>query len=172
MKLTDTAIRKQKPADKPVKLFDGGGMFLLVMPNGGRWWRLTYRYQQKRKDLSLGTYPAVSLKTAREKRDEARKLLAKGIDPSAIRKAERRTVEVAAAETFEAVAREWFAKFSAAWVKSHSEKIIRRLERDVFPWIGAKHVGKVTAPELLTVPRRIEARGAIATAQARRPASH
>jgi integrase len=160
MPLTDTAIRNAKPQLKPFKLFDGGGLFLLVNPNGSRWWRLKFRIGGKEKLLSLGVYPDVSLKEAREKRDEARKLIAQGIDPSAQRKATR----VAEAETFEAIAREWFAKFAPTWVESHSEKIIRRLERDIFPWLGQRPIREILAPELLTVLRRIEERGAVETA--------
>jgi integrase len=160
MPLTDTAIRNAKPQLKPFKLFDGGGLFLLVNPNGSRWWRLKFRIGGKEKLLSLGVYPDVSLKEARDKRDEARKLIAQGIDPCAQRKATR----AATAETFEAIAREWFAKFAPTWVESHSEKIIRRLERDIFPWLGQRPIREILAPELLTVLRRIEERGAVETA--------
>ena len=159
MPLSDTAIRNAKPKDKPYKLADEKGMYLLVK-DMGKYWRLDYRHEGKRKTLALGVYPEVSLKEAREKRDEARKLLTQGIDPGAERKATR----VATSETFEAIAREWFEKFSSAWVDSHSDKIIRRLERDIFPWIGHRPVREILAPELLTVLRRIEGRGAIETA--------
>jgi integrase len=160
MPLTDTAIRNAKPQLKPFKLFDGGGLFLLVNPNGSRWWRLKFRIGGKEKLLSLGVYPDVSLKEARDKRDEARKLIAQGIDPSAQRKATR----AAEAETFEAIAREWLAKFGPSWTPEHAERITRRFERNVFPWIGARPVREVTAPELLAVLRRIEERGALDTA--------
>lgn len=160
MPLTDTSIRNSKPSDKPTKLFDGGGLFLLLNPNGARWWRLKYRVAGKEKLLSLGVYPDVPLKVARERRDDARKLIAQGIDPSAKRQAEK----VAQADTFEAIAREWFEKFAPGWAQGHSDKIIRRLERDVFPWLGSKPVGSIAAPEILTCLRRIEKRGAIDTA--------
>ncbi len=160
MPLTDTAIRTAKPREKPVKLFDGGGLYLLANPNGSRWWRFDYRLAGKRRTLSMGVYPAVGLKQARDKRDAARKQLAAGIDPGLARKAERS----ADADSFEAVAREWHAKRSRLWVATHADKIIRRLERDVFPWIGARPVGEVTATELLEVLRRIEGRGAVDTA--------
>jgi integrase len=160
MPLTDTAIRNAKPKDKPYKLADEKGLFLLVNPNGSRWWRLKFRIGGKEKLLSLGVYPAVSLKEARDKRDEARKLIAQGIDPCAQRKATR----AAEAETFEAIAREWLAKFGPSWTPEHAERITRRFERNVFPWIGARPVREVTAPELLAVLRRIEERGALDTA--------
>ncbi len=161
MPLTDTTIRNAKSREKPVKLFDGGGLYLLLNPNGARWWRFDYRHGGKRRTLSMGVYPEVGLKDARARRDEARKLLAAGIDPSAARKAQK----TAEADSFEAVAREWFAKQAGAWAPSHSEKIVRRLEKDVFPWLGGRPVGAITAPELLAVLRRIEARGAIDTAR-------
>jgi integrase len=160
MPLTDTAIRNAKPQEKPVKMFDGGGLFLLLNPNGSRWWRLKFRIGGKEKLLSLGVYPDVSLKEAREKRDEARKRLSQGIDPST----ERKATKTAQAESFEAVAQEWFSKFKPTWAPSHAEKIIRRLEVDVFPWIGERPIAEITAPELLAVLRRIEGRGALETA--------
>ncbi len=162
MPLTDTAIRKTKPESKSVKLYDERGLFLLVSPKGGKWWRFKYRCDGKEKQLSLGVYPDVSLKDARERRDDARKLVAKGIDPSANRKAEKETS--GGKNCFEAVTREWFAKYSRDWSKDHANRIIRRMERDVFPWIGEKPIGGIKAPELLSVIRRIEDRGALETA--------
>ena len=164
MSLTDTAIRNVKPGEKPLKLFDGGGLFLLVAPTGGKLWRLKYRFGGKEKLLALGAYPAVSLKDARERRDDARKQLAKGADPGATRKAEKASTLGRAADSFEVIAREWFAKFKPVWAESHSSKIIQRLEKDVFPWLGARPIAEITAPELLTVLRRIEDRGALDTA--------
>ena len=164
MSLTDTTIRTAKSAEKPVKLSDEKGLYLLVTPAGGKWWRLDYRFSGKRKTLSMGVYPDVGLKDARERRDEARKLLADGINPGETRKAMKASKAGRAANSFEVVAREWFAKFSAKWAPSHAEKIIRRLERDIFPWIGSRPIAEVTAPELLAVLRRIEERGAVETA--------
>ena len=164
MPLSDITIRTAKPQSKPIKLSDGGGMFLLMTPVGGKWWRYSYRYKGKQKTLSLGTYPDTSLKVAREKHAEARRLLAQGVDPGETRKAEKAAGADKAANSFEVIAREWFAKSSANWVASHGDKILRRFERDIFPWIGAKPIADITAPVLLAAVRRIESRGALDTA--------
>lgn len=160
MPLTDTAIRSTKPDVKPKRLFDSGGLYLEVSPAGSKLWRLKYRIAKREKRLAFGIYPEVSLKDARVKRDEARKLLAAGIDPSAQRKA----AEHQSASGLEIVAREWFTKFSPSWSPDHAERVIRRLERDVFPWMGARPIGEITAPELLTALRRVENRGVVETA--------
>ena len=164
MPLTDTAIRKAKPAAKTIKMFDAGGLYLELAPAGGKWWRLKYRFGGKEKRLSLGVYPDVGLKEARERRDAARKLLADSIDPSAHRRQLRATKAERAANNFEAVARQWFGKYSPTWAKSHADKIIRRFERDVFPWIGGRPIAEIKAPELLQAMRRIEERGVLETA--------
>ena len=158
--LTETAIKNAKPSEKPFKLSDERAMYLLINRDGSKWWRLDYRIDGKRKTLSLGVYPDVSLKAAREARDSARTLIAKGVDPSAKRKAEK----IASDNSFEAVAREWFEKFSPQWAKTHSEKIMGRLEKYVFPWIGSRAIDAIKAPEMLGVARRIEALGLIETA--------
>lgn len=162
MPLSATAVKQAKPREKTYKLFDERGLYLQITPKGGKRWRLKYRFDGKEKLLSLGLYPDVSLKEAQDKRDEARKQVSAGVDPSEARKAEK--IALAGADSFEAVAREWHAKFSANWSEGHIEKIIRRFEKDVFPWLGKKSVGQVTAPELLSCLRRIEARGALETA--------
>lgn len=164
MALTDTAVKNAKPGDKPAKMFDERGLFLIVTPAGGKWWRLKYRIDGKEKLLSLGTYPDTGLKAARERRDDARRLLANGIDPSLNRKIQKAAGTERAANSFEVVAREWYAKYSPGWVDAHGDRIIRRLERDIFPWLGKRPIADVTAPELLEALRRIEARGAIETA--------
>lgn len=164
MPLSDTAIRNAKPGDKAKKMFDGGGLYLEVSPKGGKWWRLKYRFDGKEKRLSLGLYPDVSLKDARERRDEARKLLANDTDPSENRKARKAAKVAKQANSFEVVAREWYAKHSPNWSANHGNRIIRRLERDIFPWIGDKPITEITAPQLLEVIRRIEQRGALETA--------
>lgn len=164
MPLTDTRIRTAKAGENPYKLFDGHGLHLIVNPNSSKWWRLKYRYRGKENLLSLGTYPEVSLARAREKCLDARTLLADGVDPSANRKARQSAQIDSAANSFEVIAREWFDKHSPNWAASHSDKIIKRLERDIFPWLGSRPVSEVTAPELLNALRRIEARGALETA--------
>lgn len=164
MQLTDTKIRNAKPAGKAIRLPDGKGLCIEVSPAGGRLWRLRYRFGGKEKLLALGKYPAVSLKEARDRCDEARKLLAGGTDPSQQKKVDRQARTTVAADTFEAVAREWFEKHSPKWAPSHSSKVIRRFERDIFPWLGTRPIALITAPEILAVLRRIENRGAVFTA--------
>ncbi|SDX70189.1 Integrase [Allochromatium warmingii] len=164
MPLTDAAVRNAKSTDKPFKLADERGLFLLVTPSGGKWWRLKYRFNGKEKLLSLGTYPDVALKDARTRRDEARKLLAAGVDPGEHRKAQKSAREDRAANSFEVIAREWYAKHAPNWVAAHGDRIIRRLERDIFPWIGGRPIADIAAPELLGVVQRIEKRGALETA--------
>ena len=160
MPLTDTAIRKAKPGDKPVRLFDGGGLYLEVAPSGGKWWRLKYRYTGKEKRISLGVYPDVPLKKARERRNDARRLLADGVDPGENRKAMQAAGADRAANSFEVVAREWFAKFVTQWAATHSSKIIRRLESDVFPWIGARPIAEIFCVPKYCAPRTIARRSA------------
>lgn len=162
--LTDLSIRNFKPELKPKKHSDGGGLFLLVTPAGTKLWRLAYRYDGKQKQLALGAYPYVSLKDARERRDAARTLLAHDVDPSENRKAAKAAKVSSAENSFEIVAREWFGKQSGSWNASHGDRIIRRLERDVFPWIGGKPIAEIAATDLLGVARRIEKRGAVETA--------
>lgn len=161
--LTDTKVKKIKLDGKPRKLFDGGGLFLLVTPSGGKLWRLKYRFGGTEKLLTVGTYPQTSLAEARQKRDDARALLEKGIDPGDTKKAQK-AAEVQETETFEVIAREWHTKFSPSWAQSHGSKIIRRLELYVFPWLGNRPIRSITAPELLAALRRIEAKGNLETA--------
>ena len=164
MALTDTTIKTAKPADKPVKMTDGDGLYLLIHPNGGKWWRFDYRFDGKRKTLSMGVYPDVPLKAARDRRDDARKQIANGIDPGEHRKTHKSARADAVANSFETVAREWFTKLLPTWTPDHADKIIKRLERDVFPWIGGKPIADLNAPTVLTTIRRIEARGRLETA--------
>lgn len=160
MALTDTAIRNAKPADKPLRLFDGGGLYLEVAPSGGKWWRLKYRFGGKEKRLSLGTYPDTGLKAARARRDELRALLADGVDPGEARKETKREEAAKAINSFEAVAREWYGKQAHSWVATHSKDVLRRLEVNIFPVIGHRPISDLEAPELLATVRKIEARGA------------
>jgi len=164
MPLTVAAVKNAKPASKTRKVFDSLGLYLEVSPKGGKWWRFKYRYGGKEKRLSLGVYPEVTLGEARDRRDVARRLLDKEIDPSEFRQAQKESLKDAAADSFESVAREWFAIQTPNWAPSHSSKVIARLENDVFPWIGKKPIGRITAPQLLKVIRRIESRGVLETA--------
>ena len=163
-KLTDTFLRSVKATGQVQKKADGGGLYIHVSPTGGKLWRMAYSFDGKQKTLSFGAYPAVSLKDARQKREEAKEQLAKGIDPGAQKKAVKAAIKTESTSSFEVVAREWFDKFKDSWVDHHGKKIFARLEKDIFPLIGGKAIGSVTAPELLEVLRRIEARGAIETA--------
>ena len=162
--LTDTAIRKVKAIGKRVRLYDGAGLYLEVVPAGGRWWRFKYRIAGKEKLLSLGVYPEVRLADARVRCAEARKLLADGVDPSVHRRAQRAARTEKAANTFEVVAREWFEKNSPTWAPSHATRVLRRLEREVFPYIGGRPIGELAPPEVLRVLQRIENRNVLETA--------
>lgn len=179
MALSDSKVRKAKYTGKPEKLSDERGLYLLVM-QAGKYWRMDYRFDGKRKTLALGVYPDVPLasqtrkdeatgktrkiKGARELREEARELLAQGIDPSHNRKAQKAAKVQRAANSFEVVAREWFEDRKAKWAPSHSSRLLKRLENDVFPWIGGRPIAEITAPEILAVMRRIEGRGTLDTA--------
>jgi integrase len=164
MPLTDTAVRRSAAKKKPYKMFDAGGLFLLVMPNGGKWWRFKYRFNGKEKLLSLGTYPDISLKRARDRRDQERRKLVDKIDPAVNRKAVKAAWEDSQANSFEIVAREWVDKQSQVWAAANIKKVKGQLELNIFPWLGSRPIADITPPELLAVLRRIEARGAIGTA--------
>lgn len=162
--LTDVKVRNVKPAGKDVKLFDGGGLYLLVTRSGGKLWQFKYRYDGKEKKLAFGSYPEVSLADARDKRESARKLVASGVDPGVVRKAQKaaRTSEIE--NSLEIVAREWHSRFLSTWTPGHAVTIMARLERDVFPWLGSRPIVEIKATELLMALRKVEARGALETA--------
>jgi len=162
--LTRLQIENAKPQAKPYRLFDGKGLYLEIAPTGARLWRFKYRIGGKEKRLALGAYPEVGLKDARGKLDDARRQLAANIDPGERRKAEKVALTERTENTFEAIAREWFALHSPKWAASHGGKVIRRLELNLFPWLGGQPIKSIAAPELLSVLRRIEARGANETA--------
>ena len=164
MPLTDVTIRRAQPGSKSRKMFDGRGLYLEVTSRGGKYWRLKYRFRGKEKRLSLGVYPDVSLKKARQRCEDARRLLIREIDPSEHRQALKAAKAQRDSNTFEAVGREWFTKHSPNWAHSHSSRIISQLERDVFPWIRGKTVAAVTSSQLLAIVRRVEQRGALDTA--------
>jgi integrase len=164
MPLTDAAARNAKPAAKTVRMFDRDGLYLEISPRGGKWWRLKYRFAGKEKRVSLGVYPEVNLKKARARTIDARQLLDAGVDPSENRRAAKAAQVQGAVNSFEVVTREWIDQQMKSWVKGHGERILTRFERDIFPWIGARPIADLTAPELLTTVRRIEKRGAVETA--------
>ena len=160
MPLTDVKVRTAKPTEQSYKLSDTDGLYLLVHMTGGKWWRFRYRFGGKEKLLSLGTYPEISLLDARMRRDEARRQVAHGIDPSALRKAQKQA-QTEETETFEVIAREWYAKFTPTWSAGHAESIKGRLEKDLIPWLGKLPMKEIKAPKVLEALRRIEDRGAL-----------
>ncbi len=165
MALTDTFVKNAKHSGRPAgdKHADGGGMYLLVNASG-RYWRMDYRFNEKRKTLAMGVYPDVSLAEARAKRQVARKLLASDLDPNEAKRNDKRVRAAAAANTFELVAREFQTGKASAWSTSYSQKWLRQLEKDVFPFIGKLPIDNITTPMILEVIRRIEKRGVHDTA--------
>ena len=161
MSLTDTAIRKAKPATKQYKLTDGGGLYVVVRPNNARWWRMDYRrpITGTRNTLSLGVYPDVGLADARTKRDEARKLLAAGIDPGERRKAVKAAGQERAANSFEVVAREWLTVRAHEWTERQHDKEQARLENHAFPWIGGKPVAELGVADIRPLIERVKKAG-------------
>ena len=167
-KLNDKAVAAKQPQEKTQVFADGDGLTLVVKPTGAKLWWVRYRFDGKAKTLSLGQYPAVSLKQARDWTLDARKLLAAGVDPHALKTETKNAAAVVIAnpitDTVEALGREWFEKFGGDWVDSHGSKVIRRLERDLFPWIGKEDIKSIKPAALLSALRRVEARGALDTA--------
>jgi hypothetical protein len=161
MPLTDTAIRNAKSGEKPLKLADQKGLYLLIGPAGGKWWRLDYWFSGKRKTLSMGTYPEVSLKEAGAKRDGARRQLAHGTDPGEHGKPVRRATEAKLNNSFESVAREWLQNVRHQWTLDHHNCTVRRFEAYVFPDIGHMPISDIEAPLLITMARKIQARGTV-----------
>jgi integrase len=161
MALTDTSCKNAKPRDREYKLSDAGGLFLLVKPNGGRYWRLKYRYNGKEKLLAFGVYPDVTLGEARDERDKAKKLLRNDIDPAQTKRLEKIQKTTSASNTFEVVAREWHTNKLASWTDGTAANIIRRLEKDIFPLIGRHPIADIKAPLMLDTLRQIEKRGAL-----------
>ena len=161
MPLTDVTVKNTKPSVKAKKLSDAQGLYLEVMPNGSKYWRLKYRFSGKEKRLALGVYPEVSLAEAREKRDQARKLLKSGIDPSEARKEEKLQQLANTENSFETIAREWHENQKLSWTPRHASYVLRRLEADLFPALGVSPICNITAPQLLGALRVIESRGAI-----------
>jgi len=164
MPLTDTAVKNAKPRpDKAYKLPDEKGLYLLVTVNGGKWWRFDYRFDGKRKTLSMGTYPDTTLKQARDKRDNARSKLSDGIDPGENRKAVKSSRAESVSNSFEIIAREWGSKNIDTWPEKNNRSK-RMLERNIFPWLGSKPITDILPMDILTCLRRVEDRGTIETA--------
>ncbi len=166
MPLTDSTIKTAKPGEKPYKLADAGGMYLEVFPNGSRYWRLKYRHAGKEKRLALGVYPLVSLREARGKREEARRLLDAGEDPAAsmTKREKKRAARLKAENSFENLAREWWGNSKGHWTPDHAKRIIESLENEVFPALGHRPITEITSPEVLDVVRAVERRGVLETA--------
>ena len=164
MKLTNTQVKNAKGKEKRYRLFDGGGLYLEVSPSGGKWWRYKYRFDGKEKRISLGVFPDVNLKEAREKHFESRKLLDRGIDLTENKRAIKASRVENAQNTLEVLAREWHVKNIDKWKKKHGEDILKRFEKDIFPWLGRKAISKITHQELLRVLNKVQERGAIETA--------
>jgi integrase len=165
MRLTDVRIRNAKPSSKAYKLGDDGGMYLLVKPNGGRYWRMDYRFGGKRQTLAFGVYPIVTLSDAREHRQEARRLLVQNIDPGLAKKAGKRAGRLRGENTFEAVAREWLDNQRHRLAPRYYGLLLARLKADIFPQIGSRPVAEIDAPELLEALKKVEKRGVIETAR-------
>ncbi len=161
MPLTDLQVKNAKPKGKNYKLSDGGGLYLLITPTGGKLWRYNYRFDGKEKTLFLKTYPEKSLNAARKDREEARQLLTNGVDPSAVVKAIKEQEQVQKAidtNTFEKIARQWHEHKRNKWSENHAERLLHRLEIDVFPTIGSKPIVEIERSELVNELRRISAR--------------
>lgn len=163
-KLNARQVEMAKPTGKPYKLSDGDGMYLYVDAQGRRYWRLDYRYGDRRKTISLGPYPDLSLKDARRAREGVRQMIRDGKDPTEQRKVDKHTDEHRTATSFEAVAREWHIQMSPKWTEHTQKKNIRILELNAFPWIGMRKIDEVTVPELLACIRRVKDRGLLDTA--------
>lgn len=163
--LTELECKKAALKDKPYRLFDGGGLYLEIHPNGAKYWRLKYRYAGKEKRIAIGVYPNVTAKQAREKAQDEKRKLSDGRDPLAERKAEKLISREAAENSFESIAREWLTRQAPKVSAKHVEKVLGRLEKNLFPWIGDKPIAELTAPGLLNTLRRVEERGAIHTAK-------
>lgn len=161
MPLTDRQIRNASPTEKPTKLSDEKGLFLLINPNGSRYWRLKFRIAGKEKLLSLGVYPETSLSEARSKREEARKLITQGIDPCEQRKSSKQAPSAAHENNFEKIAREWHSKNAAKWSTDHSTRILQRLEVEIFPEIGQRDVADLKTKDLLVPLHKVEERGSL-----------
>ena len=161
MTLKALTVKQAKSGDKPYKLADEKGMYLLVTPRGGKCWRLKYRYAGKEKTLALGIFPDVALDEARSARDIARKQLAQGVDPGEVKKAEKATKRAESSSSFSLVAREWWNKQSGVWSEDHAARVLKSLEDDVFPDLGQRPVMEIDATNILATLKKVEGRGAL-----------
>jgi len=160
MSLTNLQIQKAKPKERQYKLSDGRGMYLIVSPRGGKYWRLDYRFNGKRQTLSLGTFPSTSLKDARRKCEDTKSLIEDGVDPSYQRK-----IKLAGdKDSFEAIAKEWYGKYRSQWTDNHAATTLRRIKANLLPWLGNRPIAVIEPPEILQTLRRIEKRGSLETA--------
>jgi integrase len=164
MALSDTALRNAKPTEKAYKLYDEKGLYLIVNPSGGKWWRLKYRFNDKEKTLSVGTYPEISLASARAKRDEARALVAEGRDPSEARKEAKTQAKLEGLNTFEAVANEWHVLHNKSKSERHQQRVKRWLEFYLYPSLGQKAVSSITAPMVLETTSILQKQNKLETA--------
>jgi integrase len=164
MALSDIAVRNAKHEDKPRKLADEKGLFLLIHPNGSKYWRMKYRIVGKEKLLALGVYPEVTLATARQRRDDARKMISNGVDPSLVKQQVKRSKSEAAANSFEVVSREWIISHMANKSESHRERTLRRFETYLFPWVGNRPISDLTAPDILQCVKRPQNQNKLETA--------
>ena len=163
--LFDKTVQNLKPGKKPYKRSDGGGLYVFVAPDGARYWRMAYRFNEKQRTLALGVYPTISLSEAREARDAAKKLLAAGIDPMQAKREQKRQAKLCAENTFEAIAREWHEKQKDGWTPKYAVSVLKRFEDDIFPEIGSRPIGLIEAPELLDALRKVETRDALDVAK-------
>jgi len=164
-KLSDTTIRNSKPRVKPYKLYDSDGLFLIINPGGSKWWRQRYRYAGREQLLSLGVYDEVGLADARERSSEIRKLIARDIDPSAQRRENKAALVDAKANTFKGAALTWHARFKSKWKEHHADRVLQRLEDNIFPWIGAKAIRDVTSGDIISCVDRMAEGGKHETAR-------
>jgi integrase len=163
--LFDKTVQNLKPAKRPYKRSDGGGLYVLVTPDGSRYWRMAYRFNGKQRTLALGVYPTISLAEAREARDAAKKLLVSGVDPLQAKREQKRQAKLSAENTFEAIAREWHEKQKDGWTPKYAASVLKRFEADIFPEIGSRPIALVEAPELLDALRKVETRDALDVAK-------
>lgn len=164
MPLTMIQVKRAKPQDKAYKLFDAKGLYLMVHPTGSKTWKYRYTFGGKEKKLTFGSFPEVSLKEARDKQYEAKRMLNNDIDPGMLKQSRKRSLRESEANSFESIAREWHTRFYSKWTKGHAARILSRLEQNAFPHFGHRPITEIMAPEILSALRRVEMRGAVETA--------